>query len=85
MTDNGNKRAYPIADPQGNFAPEGGLSKRELFAMTAMGAIRSNSALYLERMNVTDERDHFLPSKMVAELALKDADELLKLLGDGHP
>jgi hypothetical protein len=48
MNDNAYKCAYPIGTDitQGQFAPEPGLTKREMFAAMAMQACRSRGTRY---------------------------------------
>jgi hypothetical protein len=68
MNDNAYKRAYPIDTDitQGQFPPEGGLTKREMFAVMAMQGILSSGS--------------DAAAGNVTRWAVEYADELLKAL-----
>ena len=68
MNDNAFKRTYPIGTDitQGQFPPEGGLTKREMFAAMAMQGILSSET--------------YGTAGTVTRWAVEIADELLKEL-----
>ena len=72
MDDNAYMCAYPIGTDitQGQFAPEPGLTKRELFAAMAMQGLMANAS----------PKFGGSASDSVAHTAVRYADELLKAL-----
>lgn len=76
---NGDKPAYPVhggnGDDPRNQIIQGGLTKREMFAMAAMQGILACP----NQLLMGDQRTDSSP-KMVASAAIKYADELLKQL-----
>ena len=86
MIQNGTKSAYPVLDRrwemgtnQGLELKEFGLTKREMFAITAMQGILANEELRM-KMIKDQQADGTTPDNFIAVYAVKQADELLKIL-----
>ena len=75
--------AYPTSpnsnDPNWAAAHTGGLTKRELFAMSALQGVISNAALLNEAGRVNNEADALI---LAASMAIRAADETLKQLDE---
>ncbi len=72
---NTNEYAFPKPTPDGD-APQRGMTKREYFAGLAMKGLLANP----EWMKEHNDVKFLMQSDIIAEIAIKTADELLKQL-----
>lgn len=73
---NANQPAFPNLDPHIDV-PDTGLTKREYFAAMAMQGIMSKDYV---KLSITETKTDFTNVKVVAEMSIAIADELLKQL-----